>query len=102
MPAGEQLLISSSLAVQGSTTEKTFCSRMRRAMSCVYCAPKSRMTMVSSGEAGLCLGWFSTEEFLKFAPKVQNEFIKTLLVTSHAPCVPKLSPLAETQPAASL
>ena len=25
-------------AVQGRTTEKTFCSRMRRAMSWVYCA----------------------------------------------------------------
>src|SRR5690348_14925949 len=32
-------------AVQGSTTEKTFCSRMRRAISCVYCEPKSRMTI---------------------------------------------------------
>src|SRR5579862_1430310 len=27
------------------TTEKTFCSRMRRAMSCVYWEPKSRMTI---------------------------------------------------------
>src|SRR5579864_611639 len=32
-------------AVHGSTTEKTFCSRMRRAISCEYCAPKSRTTM---------------------------------------------------------
>jgi len=32
--------------VQGSTTEKTFCSRIRRAISCVYCEPKSRMTIV--------------------------------------------------------
>ena len=32
--------------VQGSTTENTFCSRIRLAISCVYCAPKSRMTMV--------------------------------------------------------
>src|ERR1700722_8293979 len=71
IPAGAQRLTSSSLAVQGSTTEKTFCSRMRRAISCVYCAPKSRMTIVSSGEVGLageeglCLDWFSTDEFLK-------------------------------------
>ena len=32
-------------ALQGRTTEKTFCSRMRRAMSCVYWLPKSRMTI---------------------------------------------------------
>jgi hypothetical protein len=32
--------------VQGSTTEKTFCSRIRRAISCVYCEPKSRITIV--------------------------------------------------------
>src|SRR5271156_6628572 len=62
MPTGEQLLTSSSEAVQGSTTEKTFCSRMRRAMSCVYCAPKSRMTIDS-----LSLDWGSTDEFLKSA-----------------------------------
>src|ERR1017187_5499815 len=60
MPTGEQLLTSSSDAVQGSTTEKTFCSRMRRAMSCVYCAPKSRMTM-----DWLRTDWVSTDEFLK-------------------------------------
>src|SRR6478752_6610733 len=55
MPTGEWLRISSSVAVQGSTTEKTFCSRMRRAMSCEYCAPKSRTMM----------DWVSTDEFLK-------------------------------------
>src|ERR1700723_2278226 len=60
MPTGEQLLTSSSEAVQGSTTEKTFCSRMRRAMSCVYCAPKSRMTT-----DWLRMDWVSTDEFLK-------------------------------------
>src|SRR5580700_11928135 len=62
MPTGAQLLTSSSEAVQGSTMEKTFCSRMRRAMSCVYCAPKSRMTIDS-----LSLDWGSTDEFLKSA-----------------------------------
>src|SRR5438270_12968937 len=45
IPAGRYPLISSRDAVQGSTTEKTRCSRIRRAMSCVYCEPKSRMTM---------------------------------------------------------
>src|SRR5690242_4022719 len=44
-PMGFWALISSIEAVQGKTTEKTFCSRTRRAMSCTYCAPKSRMTI---------------------------------------------------------
>src|ERR1022692_4953692 len=65
MPTGAQLLISCSEAVQGSTTEKTFCSRMRRAMSCVYCAPKSRMTMDWLSDDSLSLDWGSTDEFLK-------------------------------------
>src|SRR5580698_5257613 len=60
MPTGEQLLTSSNEAVQGNTTEKTFCSRMRRAMSWVYCAPKSRITMDS-----LSLDWGSTDDFIK-------------------------------------
>src|SRR5438874_3912626 len=55
IPAGEYLRISSILAVQGRTTEKTFCSRTRRAISCEYCAPKSRTT----------IDWDSTDEFLK-------------------------------------
>src|SRR5258706_12487828 len=65
MPTGAERLISSSDAVQGSTTEKTFCSRMRRAMSCVYCAPKSRMTMDSLSNDWVRLDWGSTDEFLK-------------------------------------
>src|SRR5580700_1584518 len=65
MPTGAQLLTSSSEAVQGSTTEKTFCSRMRRAISCVNCEPKSRMTMDSLRNEGLTLDWVSTDEFLK-------------------------------------
>src|SRR5271156_691330 len=69
MPTGEQLLTSSSEAVQGSTTEKTFCSRMRRAMSCVYCAPKSRMTIDS-----LSLDWGSTNEFLKSAGRCKEPY----------------------------
>jgi hypothetical protein len=46
MPRGLSARTSASGVVQGSTTEKTLNSRMRRAMSCVYCEPKSRMTMV--------------------------------------------------------
>jgi hypothetical protein len=45
IPTGEYLRISSIFAVQGRTTEKTFCSRTRRAISCEYCAPKSRTEM---------------------------------------------------------
>src|SRR5579872_2248674 len=45
IPAGEYLRISSILAVQGRTTENTFCSRTRRAINCEYCAPKSRTTI---------------------------------------------------------
>src|ERR1700734_3260660 len=33
------------LAVQGRIAENTCCSRMRRAINCVYCPPKSRTTM---------------------------------------------------------
>src|SRR5271166_2148351 len=65
MPTGAQLFISASEAVQGSTTEKTFCSRMRRAISCVYCAPKSRITMDSLSNDWLTLDGVSTDEFLK-------------------------------------
>src|ERR1017187_6802655 len=45
-PSGFSARISAIGAVQGSTTEKTFSSRIRRAISCVYCEPKSRMTIV--------------------------------------------------------
>src|SRR5206468_2952826 len=55
IPTGEYLRISSILALQGRTAEKTFCSRTRRAISCEYCAPKSRTT----------IDWVSTDEFLK-------------------------------------
>src|SRR5271155_3872245 len=65
MPTGPALLISASEAVQGSTTENTFCSRIRRAMSCVYCAPKSRMTMDWVRDDWVVLDWGSTDEFLK-------------------------------------
>src|SRR6185437_1866362 len=57
IPAGEYFRISSILAVQGRTTENTFCSRTRRAISCEYCAPKSRTT----------IDWDSTDECLKSA-----------------------------------
>src|SRR6266700_3657107 len=52
---GQYLRISSILVLQGRTTEKTFCSRTRRAISWEYCAPKSRTT----------IDWVSTDEFLR-------------------------------------
>src|SRR5580704_16545983 len=63
MPKGEELRISSTVAVQGSTTEKTFCSRMRRAISWEYWAPKSRTT----------IDWVSTDECLKSEGKCKGE-----------------------------
>src|SRR6185437_458099 len=58
IPIGLCFLISSSFELQGRTTEKTFCSRTRRAISCEYCAPKSSTTI----EGG------STNEFLREFP----------------------------------
>src|SRR5207302_3530307 len=55
IPAGEYLRISSIFAMQGRTTENTFCSRTRRAISWEYWAPKSRTT----------IDWVSTNEFLR-------------------------------------
>src|SRR5882762_4715212 len=58
MPTGEYRRISSTLVLQGRTTEKTFCSRTRRAISWEYCAPKSKTT----------IDWVSTDEFLRSLP----------------------------------
>src|ERR1700730_3815250 len=44
-PAGSNFRISSTLAVQGSIALNTCCSRIRRAISCVYCPPKSSTTI---------------------------------------------------------
>src|ERR1700740_3041533 len=55
MPVGSSLRISSSVVVQGRTEEKTCCSRMRRAMSCVYWPPKSRTTTPPRSELGRSL-----------------------------------------------
>src|SRR5580658_3638240 len=45
MPTGSSARTSSSFAVHGRIAENTCCSRMRRAISCVYCPPKSRTTI---------------------------------------------------------
>src|SRR5271163_5221812 len=45
MPTGSSARISSSFAVQGKIAENTCCSRIRRAISCVYCPPKSSTTI---------------------------------------------------------
>src|SRR5260370_36585457 len=70
MPTGEYLRISSIFELQGRTTENTFCSRTRRAISCEYCAPKSRMTMDWAGAwvcMALILSVCSTVESVLFA-----------------------------------
>ncbi len=45
MPAGFHRRISSAEEFGGRTTENTRASRTRRAISCVYWPPKSRMTI---------------------------------------------------------
>src|SRR5271165_5147596 len=45
MPTGSSARISSSFAVHGNIAENTCCSRIRRAISCVYCPPKSSTTI---------------------------------------------------------
>src|ERR1700758_2825354 len=46
-------MILSKLELHGNTAEKTCCSRMRRAISCVYCPPKSRTTMPPRSASGI-------------------------------------------------
>src|SRR5665213_886586 len=68
-PSGLSARTWSSGAVQGSTTEKTLNSRMRRAMSWVYCDPKSRITIVEvSTEAIVNASQRSIERRLAFGP----------------------------------
>src|SRR5712692_4717486 len=50
------------VALNARTTEKTFCSRMRRAISCEYWAPKSRTTM----------DWVSTDKCLRSRRKCKG------------------------------
>src|ERR1019366_3629960 len=45
IPAGSYLRICSTVAVQGRMALNTCCSRIRRAINCVYCPPKSSTTM---------------------------------------------------------
>src|SRR5271170_2008293 len=45
IPTGSCARISSSEAVHGRIAEKTCCSRIRRAINCVYCPPKSSTTI---------------------------------------------------------
>src|SRR5580693_8397815 len=52
MPTGSSARISSIFAVHGRIAENTCCSRMRRAISCVYCPPKSSTTIPPSSVLG--------------------------------------------------
>src|SRR6185312_4928619 len=75
IPAGEYLRISSILAVQGRTTENTFCSRTRRAINCEYCAPKSRTTIDCD----------STDECLKSEVPCKASHTPKSLTTKEVP-----------------
>src|SRR5262249_45024383 len=59
MPAGSYERISSRLAVHGTIALNTCCSRMRRAISCVYCPPKSSTTTPPSSDFGLVWSFFT-------------------------------------------
>src|SRR5882724_9416418 len=52
MPAGSYARISWTLAVQGTIALNTCCSRMRRAINCVYWPPKSNTTTPPSSDFG--------------------------------------------------
>src|SRR6266850_1461688 len=47
IPRGERARRAARVVLGGTISEYTCSSRRRRAMSCVYCDPKSRMTMAS-------------------------------------------------------
>src|SRR5438445_4195178 len=75
IPTGEYFWISSIFELQGRTAEKTFCSRTRRAISCEYCAPKSRTT----------IDWVSTNEFLRSLSQCKDQLAgrgKSLKISS--------------------
>src|SRR5437588_5428746 len=67
IPTGDYFWISSIFELQGRTTEKTFCSRTRRAISCEYCAPKSRTT----------IDWVSTDEFLRSPVQCKDQLAES-------------------------
>src|SRR5215470_18427681 len=53
IPDGSNFWMSLIFAVNGSTDENTCCSRTRRAISCVYCPPKSITTTPPNSDLGL-------------------------------------------------
>src|ERR1700744_3701255 len=53
IPVGSNFWISLIFDVHGSTEENTCCSRTRRAISCVYCPPKSITTTPPNSDFGL-------------------------------------------------
>src|SRR2546430_7877985 len=83
MPEGSNLRISSTAVVHGRMALKTFCSRILRAMSCVYWPPKSSTTtpprsdcgfrcsscsfapVVMAGSGVMLLGYKEIEEFVR-------------------------------------
>src|SRR5262245_27716011 len=55
MPAGRSARISARLALQGRMELNTCCSRIRRAINCVYCPPKSSTTTPPNSDFGFVL-----------------------------------------------
>src|SRR5713101_5712248 len=69
-PTGSNLRICATLAVQGRIALNTCCSRMRLAMSWVYCPPKSSTTMpprslMVSSPSSYQVGWAPGAERFK-------------------------------------
>src|SRR5258708_25454085 len=92
MPEGSSLRISSRVVVHGRTEEKTCCSRMRRAMSCVYLPPKSRTTTPPRSELGrswCCCIWTPLDIVPPFleSQKQHNEIEETPRLPGAAPFV---------------
>src|SRR5580765_1875229 len=75
MPAGSNERISATLAVHGRMALKTCCSRMRRAMSWVYCPPKSRTTTPPNSDFGLALS------FCIFTPVWDTDCVSVIAVS---------------------
>src|SRR2546430_12938001 len=92
MPAGSYLRISSTAVVHGRMALKTFCSRILRAMSCVYWPPKSSTTtpprsdcgfrcsscsfapVVMAGVLALLFGYNEIEAFFRDGKSVYHAF----------------------------
>src|ERR1700744_1726191 len=72
IPVGSNFWISLIFDVHGSTAENTCCSRTRRAISCVYCPPKSITTTPPNSDFGLCTSSFICAPLAISSPSLKN------------------------------